>query len=249
MKLVEKKCPNCSGQLKFDENDKSCKCEYCKSEFEIERNMTQADFLNQFDLKPLKRISIFIYITFLIIFFIIAFFIITITTQIFKGNTTNKDNNIFNIDKMFNSEEKIVKNISELSSFDIKGIETSSKLLIGQTAEGVNDLKYSFKLNGNINIEKTYLAYKDGSNYVITICKARYQNFFNQDSIFTVFIPVVFQDVKSNSVSSVYSGEVSAPEFYLNDEKTTFVHAYSSFEEAYDNVVKPLENDYKISEK
>lgn len=248
MKLVEKKCPNCSGQLKFNENDKSCKCEYCKSEFEIERNMTQADFLNQFDLKPLKRISIFIYIAFLIIFLLALVFIIAIFTSIFKDNNLNNFNNS-SIDEMFNNNEKLLKNIDELSSFDIKGIETSSKLLIGQTAEGVNDLKYSFKLNGNINIEKKYLAYKDGSNYVIIICKARYQNFFNQDSVFTVYIPVVFQDVKSNSVSSVYSGEVSAPEFYLNDEKTTFVHAYSSFDEAYSNVVKPLENDYKISEK
>lgn len=244
MKLVEKKCPNCSGQLKFNENDKSCKCEYCKSEFEIERNMSQTDFLNQFDLKPLKRMSIFIYITFLIIFLLTAAFILTIFTSIFKSNTIDT-----NIKDNFNNNTKIVKNIDELSNFDIKGIETSSKLLIGQTAEGVNDLNYSFKLNGNINIEKTYLAFKNGSNYVITICKARYQNFFNQDSVFTVYIPVVFQDVKSNSISSTYNGEVSAPEFYLNDEKTTFVHAYSSFDEAYNNVVKPLKTDYKISEK
>ena len=38
MRLVEKKCPNCGANLSFGENEKSCKCEYCKREFEIERD-------------------------------------------------------------------------------------------------------------------------------------------------------------------------------------------------------------------
>ena len=38
MKLIEKKCPNCGASLSFDENDKVTKCDYCKREFEIERD-------------------------------------------------------------------------------------------------------------------------------------------------------------------------------------------------------------------
>lgn len=38
MRLIEKECPNCGAGLKFNENDKSCKCEYCHREFEIERD-------------------------------------------------------------------------------------------------------------------------------------------------------------------------------------------------------------------
>ena len=37
MKIIEKKCPNCGAGLEFNENDKSCRCEYCKRSFEIER--------------------------------------------------------------------------------------------------------------------------------------------------------------------------------------------------------------------
>jgi len=242
MKLVEKKCPNCGAKLNFNETDKNCKCEYCKSAFEIERDITKEDLLNQFDLKPLKKISIIFYVIFAVIFVLVAVFITSISIHIFKEtNTVRKDNK---------SNEEIVKKISDLSNFEIKGIETSAKLLINPTAEGVNDLNYSFKLNGDINIEKTYLAFKDNNNnIIITICKAKYQNFFNQESIFTVYIPVVFKDIKKKDFSATFSGEVSAPEFYLNDEKNTYVYAYSSLDEAYNSVVKPLENEYIISEK
>ena len=37
MKLVEKKCPNCGGDLKFGIDDKETKCEYCNKAYEIER--------------------------------------------------------------------------------------------------------------------------------------------------------------------------------------------------------------------
>lgn len=38
MKLIEKECPNCGASLSFTKEDTSCKCEYCKREFEIERD-------------------------------------------------------------------------------------------------------------------------------------------------------------------------------------------------------------------
>lgn len=38
MRLIEKECPNCGAGVKFNEDDKSCKCEYCQREFEIERD-------------------------------------------------------------------------------------------------------------------------------------------------------------------------------------------------------------------
>ena len=38
MRLIEKECPNCGASVKFNENDRSCKCEYCHREFEIERD-------------------------------------------------------------------------------------------------------------------------------------------------------------------------------------------------------------------
>lgn len=38
MRLVEKKCPNCGGELKFGFEDKETTCEFCGRSFEIERD-------------------------------------------------------------------------------------------------------------------------------------------------------------------------------------------------------------------
>jgi len=43
MRLVEKKCPNCGGELKFGFEDKETKCEFCGRSFEIERDEKIAD--------------------------------------------------------------------------------------------------------------------------------------------------------------------------------------------------------------
>lgn len=43
MRLIEKKCPNCGGGLKFTFEDKETKCEYCGRCFEIERDEKIAD--------------------------------------------------------------------------------------------------------------------------------------------------------------------------------------------------------------
>jgi len=41
-----------------------------------------------------------------------------------------------------------------------------------------------------------------------------------------------------------------SPEFYLNDEHSTYVYAYGSEEEAYNGVLKPLEDDgYTVTKK
>ncbi len=38
MNLIEKKCPNCGANMKFEENDSKCYCEYCKNEFLIHKD-------------------------------------------------------------------------------------------------------------------------------------------------------------------------------------------------------------------
>jgi len=43
MRLVEKKCPNCGGELKFSFEDKETTCEFCGRSFEIERDEKIAD--------------------------------------------------------------------------------------------------------------------------------------------------------------------------------------------------------------
>ena len=85
MKLVEKKCPNCGANIKFNKNDNEVTCKYCNTCFEIEKDSSDllGEIINPeyFSLqrkmitKFSKGIIIFSIITFVVIFaiFIIMF--------------------------------------------------------------------------------------------------------------------------------------------------------------------------------
>lgn len=38
MKLIEKKCPNCGAELKFDKDSTEVKCNYCETSYFIQRD-------------------------------------------------------------------------------------------------------------------------------------------------------------------------------------------------------------------
>ena len=243
MKLVEKKCPNCGANLEFGENDRSCKCSYCNRSFEIERDTTKEDLSEQFDLKPVKFTSFVIGTIIFITFLLVFVFIFSIGFQILKNSSNG------NMSNVFSSKDELVSSVSDLSNSDISTINFYSKMHIKSNGEGTSDTSHSYSLAGEAKREKLYVAYKDNSNYIIVIYRALYHDFFHQENQFSVYVPVVFENVNKDVVFSLGDGEVKAPEYYFNAEKTSYVYGYSSFEEAYNNVVKPLESDYKITEK
>ena len=53
MKLIEKECPNCGAGLEFDENAKSCKCDYCKRSYGIEKEKSDNTSLVNYKLTEL----------------------------------------------------------------------------------------------------------------------------------------------------------------------------------------------------
>lgn len=256
MKLIEKKCPNCGANLEFKDSDKSCKCSHCGSSFEIERDKDKSDLSDQFDLKPLKAFSIFSAFTFaeiFIIFIIVFVIIIALFFQVFnfkssseKELETKYENDI--ISDLF-KEKSYVESVDKLSNSDISSINHKSEMKISYRGEGANDVDHSYNRSGKPRREKIYVAYKKDGNYIITIYKAVYHDFFHQESSYTVYVPIVFENVKEDVSFSLGDGEVSAPEYYFNSEKTSYTYGYASFEEAYNNVVKPLEKDYTITEK
>ena len=88
MKLIEKKCPNCGAELKFDKDDTEVKCNYCETNYEIQRDPSLDELLkNAVDASNFilhkkmftgyrKGITIFTIIVFcfiLCVFFIIFF--------------------------------------------------------------------------------------------------------------------------------------------------------------------------------
>ena len=46
MKLIEKKCPNCGANLKFDKDDKEVSCKYCNASYEIQRDPDLNELIN-----------------------------------------------------------------------------------------------------------------------------------------------------------------------------------------------------------
>ena len=109
MKLIEKKCPNCGGSVEFNENDTSCKCEYCHRSFEIERDEKKEDqyVLNEKIIN--KMFSPLFFIAPLIIFAGFAFVIYNI-----YGFISNERH-----------EESLIKDVSELSNRNFELLKTN----------------------------------------------------------------------------------------------------------------------------
>lgn len=249
MRLIEKKCPNCGATLEFNENDKSCKCNYCKRSFEIERDTDNLDKFNLIYDKMQKPIQTVLLIPFVCIFVFALIIMVSIFTFNHSSskkvtNTNKKDNPTETV-----IEEKLLKDVSEISNRDFDLIDSHATSKIHRTGEGVNDTKHSYSINGNISREKLFVAYKEGHNYLIIIYKATYHDFFHQENQYTVYIPVLFENIEKSIISSLGNATLKAPEFYFNNEKTSYTYGYANYEQAYKEVIEPLKEDYKISEK
>jgi len=246
MKLIEKECPNCGASLSFTEKDKSCRCEYCKKEFEIERDSDKAKSLvDQFDLTPIKSaakvFSIFTigsFITSFIIFLVVAAIIITVILSII--NSTSKQS-------IFNDNTTLITEEEELSSKDFDAIDLNSKIIIMKS----NDTLGDYSLKGTPKREKIYIISKDNTNTIISVYNTTYQNFFEPDHIYNIYIPVTYEDVKSKNNSIAFSlgkGTIDAPEYYFNLEHSDYAYGYQELDALNTDILNKY-NGYKIEEK
>lgn len=86
MKLIEKKCPNCGAELKFEKDETEVKCNYCNTSYIIQRDADLNSLTNNaFDSddyilhrKMVNNASkvVFVLSTIIIIFTMIVFLII-----------------------------------------------------------------------------------------------------------------------------------------------------------------------------
>lgn len=244
MRLIEKECPNCGAPVSFTKEDTTCKCEYCKREFEIERDTEKKKLDDQFILNELKTpFKIFSYITFgsfishAVVVFVTFIIIIIVAFNLIKGlNDSNS---------MFNRNAYYVENVNDLSSSDYSTLDIQSRILITTKVNG-----YTGFYSNNLKREKVYVVSNKKSNYIIHIYKAIYTNITNTDDKHTLYIPIIYKNVKSKNNSIAFSlgeGEISAPEYSLNG--SNYVYGYTDLNTLYNEVIKQYENDYKISEK
>ena len=248
MRLIEKKCPNCGANLEFDENDKSCKCQYCKRSFEIERDVNDLEKFNLIYNQIQKPFKIMFYIPFIAAFIIILIISLVIFFS-FKGPKVDNNSIYEEFQDIVKDKELFIKDVNELSNTDIDLIENNASSKINHTAEGVNDASHSFSIDGDITREKIYVLYKEKTNYIVVIFKATYRDFFHQEDRHTVYIPVVYEKIEKNVLSSLGNATIEAPTYYLTTDKSTFTVGYSSFEEAYQETVGVYNEEFTISEK
>ena len=246
MRLIEKECPNCGAGLHFTKDDTTCKCEYCKREFEIERDTDKKKISDQYILNELKTpFKIFSYftigsfITEAIIFFVAFIVIVIIGFNIVKG--LNDSNSIFN------RNASLVTTTNELSAADYSTLDIQSVILVSKETKEISGL---YNVIGSIKRSKVYVISNKKMNYVIPIYKAVYTNLSNSDEKYTIYIPIIYKNVKTKNNSIAFSlseGSISAPEYYFND--SNYSYGYSDLDTLYNEVIKKYENGYKIVEK
>ena len=88
MKLIEKKCPNCGAGLEFDDEAKTCKCQYCKRSFAIERDVDDVDKINLIYDKMHEPFKTMMMIPIIAAFVIISIIILIITFNIRTRNSS-----------------------------------------------------------------------------------------------------------------------------------------------------------------
>lgn len=240
MKLVEKKCPNCGANLSFNENDKVAKCDYCKREFEIERDAqdqinivigeTGKNVLKYFFISHMV-VGIISVIIFLVIF---GFIIFGIYTGI---SSTNEKKSI---------ENTYLSNVNDIENEDYVFLDTQSTIKIKQE----NSLMVDFKQKGALKREKVYVISNDKGNYLIPIYKGVYSD---GETTYTIFTPVIYENVKfdywGNITSSLGTGLVDCHTVYFNLEHSEYSVGYENINDLYNDTIKQYENNYEISVK
>ena len=227
MKIIEKKCPDCGADLKFDIKDKETKCRYCKSEFIIEDNNIDKNNINLDDIVLNKKIIK----VFSIFHFLIAFVIFAITIAMFiVGFNHFKDSEGV-------SNEKTVKiNINEI---DEKIENKLVKASINEIKKW-NIMHNNYELDGEYEEAGLYYLKNTLSVRIIVVLKYTYKN--ESDSK-TIYCGIKYMGNDINSLN--YTPHLNTNQVVLGD--FDYAYGYESIEELYDGFVRSDKSlGYKI---
>ena len=249
MKIIEKKCPNCGAGLSFGDTDKSCKCEYCHREFEIERE--EDDTYNLIDPKSMEKVAkvgiTVVAASFLIpiVIFIIAmvgFVVILLSTS--KNDFNSNSHPIKTVEPV--PENKMISDVNQMKKTDLARLKSIASEVY--RVMGRNDSKCSFQKDDE-EVYKYIVAYKDDTNYVYIVDKVIYIHFFNQKERTMAIIPIRYENIKNMDEEEFESMKVDAPKYFLNKDKSTYIRGgYANYNDFYKNKIDHLKkNGYKIT--
>ena len=176
MKLIEKTCPKCGANLKFNKNDEKVVCEYCKKEFLIEQDDDNNDYyLYSSDVgKAILKGSFFT------IFFISILVIMMVILVMFGIRSCDVTKKINNLDDISESTRKEVHNDSKniLNNYMIMNMKYKQ-------VESFKNIGFYLFIDGDENT--LYDIYKgvyeiDGSNKDV-YAAVKYENIKNGNSM------------------------------------------------------------------
>ena len=113
MKIIEKKCPNCGGNLDFKVGERDVKCESCRRKFAVEYDTDISDLSEKamsalkaadISLRPVRRMFIFVFCAF--------FLIMAVAITVSVISTINSRNDFDK--KVEQSQQEFEKNKQEM---------------------------------------------------------------------------------------------------------------------------------------
>ena len=241
MKIIEKKCPGCGADVKFDENAKKGVCEYCKKEFLIEKD-PQEEFLlsmNDFSKDVMKHVSSSFKVSHYLFIFVFIVVFISIILMFTIGFSQMHNNN----------NHGVLNEVENISSFDYSYIDNKAHSSIEKLSYGDED----FRISGLPQRVKEFLLVKDKTSIYIPIYKTIYTSWPNKENKYTIYIPVKFNNVKTDGddidLFNLGEGQIDADEYYFNLEHSSSSKGYQSLDELNEKYIKPLSKGYTVKEK
>ena len=241
MRLVEKKCPNCGGSLKFNYEDTETKCEFCGRCFEIERDNNITDDndeifnasnykLTEEQKKAFTAVAgafaatqVIPIIIFAVVFIGIVGFGI-FRSGLFGNPCSNCINEFSEIDKDFVEDihEKTEKTLREQASFTSFKDPIKSMENVGMYIEVAKKSFSTFYDNSIIDVYK--ITYNGDKEYYGAI---RYKDLKEVDGKITLN----------------FDGEVLFP---LKSEGTDIYYGYTSLKDLYNSEIRSNLEKYKV---
>ena len=186
--------------------------------------------------KSFKWISIISVAIFIIVFCFIIIGIVSVFTR--KESSSNFFDNI-------KSSSEYLTNIDDISNFDYNFLDTHSRIAIATE----DNSTFYFSKKGNDSRELIYLLYNDSGNKLIPIYKSVYSD---GETTYILYVPVIYENIKishDSIANSISNAKVSAPKYYFNLEHSEYSFGYQDLDKLYEEVIKPLEDNYTITKK
>ena len=275
MKLVEKKCPSCGAQLKFEPDDVKVTCEYCNNTYQISKDETkdtsmadaftltekQRMFLSSF-FKGMAAVYVLPFVAILFIFAIIFISSRSAMKDISSHNKQIEEKNPINIvepEKEKEKEEIPEKTYLEkltdagyITGFEQIDKDTLSSIHENTTKSVKNEInrqnKFVCKTSGSIKQVGMYLLLSESGrgNYLIDVQQV---TFIVNGKKKNYYVGMSYHDVKikDNKVIVNYSGSPIYSSTSVNQNVTySMVLGYDSTKAFYNNQVLRYLDSYKV---